>query len=170
MSIVTRSNNLIYKDECLCLYLIQIHISDPIGTKLRTRLPRGLEETVGYVWAHNIAPSPTFRTLPLRRPAWRCANMAPGATRHPPKRYIREPGTCSCDVTHTSSRRTAYSYCANRTLWVVRRKLEEDNGTHTRVNVETGWHCGEPKDYTDLPTLTVTCVCVSLACVFTFPL
>jgi len=46
----------IYKDECLyvclfvSLYLIQIHISEPIGTKLCTRLPRGLEETVGYVW------------------------------------------------------------------------------------------------------------------------
>jgi len=37
----------------------------------------------------------------------------------------------------------------------------------TRVNVETWWHCGEPNDYTNLPTLTVTCVCVSLACVFT---
>jgi hypothetical protein len=37
--------HLIYKDEflfvCLyvCLYLIQIHISEPIGTKLCTRLP-----------------------------------------------------------------------------------------------------------------------------------
>jgi hypothetical protein len=44
--------NLIYKDECLfvCfLHLIQIHISEPIGTKLRTHIPRGLEETVGYV-------------------------------------------------------------------------------------------------------------------------
>jgi len=35
------------------LYLIQIHISEPIGTKLSTRLPLGLEETVGYVWARN---------------------------------------------------------------------------------------------------------------------
>ena len=93
----------------VCLYLIQIHISEPIGTKLRTRLPRGLEETVGYVWAHNIAPSPPFRLLPLRRPALTCANMAPGATGHPPKRYIRDSGTCSCDVTHTSSRRAAHS-------------------------------------------------------------
>jgi len=37
----------------VCLYLIQIHISEPIGTKLCTRLPLGLEETVGYVWARN---------------------------------------------------------------------------------------------------------------------
>jgi hypothetical protein len=33
----------------VCLYLIQIHISETIGTKLCTRLPRDLEETVGYV-------------------------------------------------------------------------------------------------------------------------
>ena len=42
------------------LYLIQIHISEPIGTKLCTHLPRGLEETAGYVWAHNISPFPLF--------------------------------------------------------------------------------------------------------------
>ena len=37
----------------VCLYLIQIHISELIGTKLCTRLPLGLEETVGYVWARD---------------------------------------------------------------------------------------------------------------------
>jgi hypothetical protein len=36
-----------------CMYLIQIYISEPIWTKLCTRLPLGLEETVGYVWARN---------------------------------------------------------------------------------------------------------------------
>jgi hypothetical protein len=45
----------------VCLYLIQIHISEPIGTKLCTHLPRGMEETVGYIWAHNISPFPPFR-------------------------------------------------------------------------------------------------------------
>jgi len=52
---------LIYKDEMVycsflfvCLYLIQIHISEPISTKLCTRLPLRLEEVVGYVWTHNI--------------------------------------------------------------------------------------------------------------------
>jgi len=49
----------------VCLYLIQIHISEPIGTKLCTRLPRGLEETVGHVWAHNISPFPPFRPILL---------------------------------------------------------------------------------------------------------
>jgi hypothetical protein len=43
-----------------CLYLIQIHISEPIGTKLGTRLPLGLKETVGYVWVRNSLPLRTF--------------------------------------------------------------------------------------------------------------
>jgi hypothetical protein len=38
------------------LYLIQIHISEPIWTKLCTHLPLGLEETVGYVWTRNSRP------------------------------------------------------------------------------------------------------------------
>ena len=42
------------------LYLIQIHISEPIGTRLCTRLPRGLEETVGYVWVRYSWPLPPF--------------------------------------------------------------------------------------------------------------
>ena len=47
----------------VCLCLIQIHISEPIGTKLCTHLPCGLEETVGYVWAHNISPFPPLRPI-----------------------------------------------------------------------------------------------------------
>ena len=35
------------------LYLIQIHISEPISTELCTRLPLRLEEVVGYVLTHN---------------------------------------------------------------------------------------------------------------------
>jgi hypothetical protein len=42
---------------------MQIHISEPIGTKLCTHLPRGLEETIGHVWAHNISPFPIFRPI-----------------------------------------------------------------------------------------------------------
>jgi len=38
------------------MHLIQIHISEPIWTKLCTRLPLGLEETVQYVWARNSWP------------------------------------------------------------------------------------------------------------------
>jgi len=36
----------------VCLYLIQILISEPISTKLCTHLPHGLEENVGYVRTH----------------------------------------------------------------------------------------------------------------------
>jgi len=36
--------------------LIQIHISELIRTKLCTRLPLGLEETVGYVWTRDSCP------------------------------------------------------------------------------------------------------------------
>jgi len=82
-------NNLIYKDECLfvcfyvCLYLIQIHISEPIGTKLCTRLPCGLEETVGYVWAHNISSYPPFRPILLGAGADSCT--VDGCLRHTPR-------------------------------------------------------------------------------------
>ena len=40
--------------------LIQIHIYEPIWTKLCTRLPLGLEETVGYVWTRNSWPLRNF--------------------------------------------------------------------------------------------------------------
>ena len=38
----------------VCMELTQIHISEPISTELRTRLPLRLEEVVGYFWTHNI--------------------------------------------------------------------------------------------------------------------
>jgi hypothetical protein len=44
----------------VCMYLIQIHISEPIGTKLCTRLPLCLEQTVGYVWVRNSWPLRPF--------------------------------------------------------------------------------------------------------------
>ena len=40
--------------------VIQIHISEPIWTKLCTHLPLGLEETVGYVWTRNLWPLRPF--------------------------------------------------------------------------------------------------------------
>jgi hypothetical protein len=45
--------HILYIKMNVCLYFIQIHISKPIGTKLCTRLPLGLEKTLGYVWARN---------------------------------------------------------------------------------------------------------------------
>jgi hypothetical protein len=66
--------HLIYKNECLfvcvfvcmyvcmyvCMELIQIHISEPIWSELCTRLPLGLEETVGYIWTRNSWPLRPF--------------------------------------------------------------------------------------------------------------
>jgi hypothetical protein len=40
----------------VCLHIIQIHISEPISTKLCTHLPLGLEETTGYVCSENVWP------------------------------------------------------------------------------------------------------------------
>jgi len=47
----------------VCFYLIQIHISEPISTKLCTHLLLGLEETVEYVWSENVWPFSTFLTF-----------------------------------------------------------------------------------------------------------
>jgi hypothetical protein len=44
----------------VCMELIQVHISEPIWTKLCTRLPLGLEETVGYVSTRNSWPIRPF--------------------------------------------------------------------------------------------------------------
>jgi len=74
----------------VCLCLIQIHISEPIGTKLCTHLPCGLEETVGYIWAHNISPFPPFRPILLGAGAH--SRTVDGCWRHtaPLLRYIRD--------------------------------------------------------------------------------
>jgi hypothetical protein len=53
-------------------------------------LPRGLEETVGYVWAHNLSPSPPRRTILSGACADSCA--VHGCCRHtvPLLRNIRD--------------------------------------------------------------------------------
>ena len=93
---ITKKSHLIYKDKCLyvCLYLIQIHISEPIGTKLCTHLPRGLEETVGYIWAHNISPFPHFRPILSWAGADYCAVDDCRSHTTPLRRYIRD-AACS---------------------------------------------------------------------------
>ena len=90
-------NNLIYKDECLfvCMELIQIHISEPIGSKLCTRLPLCLEEVVGYVWTHNISTFPHFRPILSGASADSCAEDGCPRQSPPLLRYI----PCWCDVT-----------------------------------------------------------------------
>jgi hypothetical protein len=59
----------------VCLCLIEIRISEPIGTKLCTRLPRGLEEIVGYVSVRNSWHLRTFGPFVVRG-----QKMAAGAT------------------------------------------------------------------------------------------
>jgi len=103
-------NNLIYKDECL--YLIQNHISGPIGTKLCTHLPCGMEETVGYVWAHNISPFPTFRPILSRADADSCA--VDGCLRHTSCYSVISVMRCMLVWRHTR--------------WVVQWKCGEVNG------------------------------------------
>jgi hypothetical protein len=107
----TRILYLIYKDECLyvCLYLIQIHISELIGTKLCTHLPRGLEETVWYVWAHNISTFPPLRPIL----SGLGANSCPfdGCRHHTaPLRYIRDVARFG-----VTSRKAVC--CAMKTQW-----------------------------------------------------
>ena len=51
----------------VCLYLIRIHISEPIWTKFCTHLPLRLEETVGYIWSENIWPFLIFYLLRRER-------------------------------------------------------------------------------------------------------
>ena len=46
--------NILYLCFFLSLYLIQIHIYEPIWTKFCTHLPLRLEETIGYVWSENV--------------------------------------------------------------------------------------------------------------------
>jgi hypothetical protein len=94
---ITQALNLIYKDECLfvCMELIQIHIFEPIWTKLCTRLPLGMEEVVGYVWTHNISTFPPFRRILSGASADSCAEDGCRRQSPPLLRYI----PCWCSVT-----------------------------------------------------------------------
>jgi len=75
--------------------LIQIRISERIGTKLCTRLSLGLEEVVGYVWTHNISTFPPFRSILSGASADSWAEDGCRSQSPPLLRYI----TCWCDVT-----------------------------------------------------------------------
>jgi len=144
----------------VCMELIQIHISEPIWTKLRTRLPLGLEEVVGYVWTQNSwrlrpfgpsffrghcrimgtrwLPAQPFFVIPLYPWIPKCVLvMSYGrcpAPRHtlPRQHFVRYSCACSCDVTHTTLWRATigHSYCAFLALCVMHRKRGEDNNTH----------------------------------------
>jgi len=64
--------------------LIQIHIFEPIWTKLCTHLPLGLEEVVGYVWTHNISTYFVGSECLFVRRRWLPAPESPAM------RYIRD--------------------------------------------------------------------------------
>jgi hypothetical protein len=157
-----KMNVCIYVCLYVCLFLIQIHISAPTGTKLCTRLPRGLEETVGYVWTHNILPSPPIRRLSSRRPAWRCAKMAAGCAK-----MAAEATGRSSKALYPWLRHVSRDYARVETCRCV--ENAERVTACTRVNVETRWHCGEPNDYTDFPTVTCARVCVASMHVYMWP-
>jgi hypothetical protein len=110
-------------------YLLQIHISEPISTKLCTHLPLAVEETVVYVWTHNIPPSLPFRLLLSRSCARCCAEDACRRKGHPPKRYIRDSGTCSCDVTRVRSNPRHLRLLTSCVLHALRRqRFVRDSG------------------------------------------
>ena len=93
------SNNLTFIKLIVCLYLIWIHISEPISTKLCTYLPLGLEETVGYVWSENALPFLPFWPFVSGASAESSARNGCRHSSHPRQRYIRDSCWCYCDVT-----------------------------------------------------------------------
>jgi len=102
----------IYKDEMgfcsflfVSLYLIQIHISEPISTEICTRLPLRLEEVVGYVWTHNIWPFSTSSVMSQCRILGTTWLPAQESLR---QCYIRDLADDTCASSHpwyTNSRR-----------------------------------------------------------------
>jgi len=93
----------------VCMELIQIHISEPIWTKLCTRFPLGLEEVVGYVWTHNISTFPTFRRIFSGASADSCAEDGCRRQSPPLLRYI----SCWCNVTDVT--------CTMHNAWETQR-------------------------------------------------
>ena len=110
------------------LYLIQIHISEPISTELRTRLPLGLEEVVGYVWTNNIWPFSTFSTSSVRSQCRILGTTWLPAQQSLRQRYIRDLADDTCAKSHPwcsrrqlrqeSSTTALYPWCSRRHLRV----------------------------------------------------
>jgi hypothetical protein len=129
------------------LYLIQINISEPIGTKFCTHLLRGLEETVGYVWAPSISPFPPFRPILSGAGADSCPVDACRRHSAPLLRYIRV-------------------LVWRHARWVVQWKRGEVNAMRVCVKMETWWdgmevtnelnlqlHCSYTNDNVNLSNL-----------------
>jgi hypothetical protein len=102
----------------VCLYLIQIHISEPIGTKFCTRLPLGLEKTVRYVWARNSWSLRPFGPLFFRGRSWgQDGCRRDRFLRYP---YIRGSSWCWRDVTDITLSLAAESSAAVLYPWFYR--------------------------------------------------
>jgi hypothetical protein len=110
------------------LYLIQIHISEPISTELCTRLPLRLEEVVEYVWTHHIWPFSTFSTSSVRSQCRiLCTTWLPGQESLR-QRFIRDLAGDTCTKCHPwcsrrqlrqeSSATALYPWCSRRHLRV----------------------------------------------------
>jgi hypothetical protein len=88
----------------VCLYTIQIHISEPISTELCTRLPLHLEEVVGYVWTHNIWPYSTFSTSSVRSQCRILGTTWLPAQKSLRRRYIHDLADETCAKSHPLQR------------------------------------------------------------------
>jgi len=117
----------------LFLYLIQIHISEPISTELCKRLSLRLEEVVGYVWTHNIWPFSTFSISSVRSQCRILGTTWLPAQESLRQRYIRDLEDDNCAKSHPRQpyiRDVADDTCALKCLplWVMHRQRGEVNG------------------------------------------
>jgi len=121
---------LIYKDECLFVCLFAPYTNPRFWTDGNQTLhtaPRGLEETVGYVWAHNISPFQPF--LPILSGVHADSCTVDGCRRHtaPLLHYIRDAaragvtsGTVGCAMKTRRSERNAcvWKWKPDETGWM----------------------------------------------------
>jgi hypothetical protein len=87
--------------------LLQIYISEPIWTKLCTRLPLGLEETLGYYVPEILNLFDVLGPFSLGATAESWALDGCRRYRFPRYRYIRDSSWCSRDVTDITLSQTA---------------------------------------------------------------
>ena len=103
---------------CVCLYLIQNHISEPIGTKLCTRLPLGFSRDRKVCMGPKFLISSTFWAL------FSLGDTAESWTQDGCRRnrfsrypYIRGSSWCSRDVTDITLSLTEDSSAAALCPW-----------------------------------------------------
>ena len=93
--------------------------------------PRGLEETVGYVWAHNISPFPPFRPILSTAGADSCA--VDGFRRHTPLLLPYILGAARAGVTSQTAvgcamktRRSEWNACVCKNGNLMRREVTNE--------------------------------------------